>query len=45
MKGILFVSGFFALPKKDRSRLTNACEKQFTMLGDFKLSAKDYLER
>lgn len=36
---------FEKLPKKDRSRLTNACDKQFTSLDDFKMNAKLFLER
>lgn len=36
---------FERLPKKDRSRLTNACDKQFTSLEDFKSNAKSFLER
>ena len=36
---------FEKLTKKDRSRLTNACDKQFTSLDDFKVDAKKYLER
>jgi hypothetical protein len=36
---------FEKLSRKDRSRLTNACDKQFTSLDDFKLNAKLFLER
>jgi len=36
---------FERLPRKDRTRLTNACDKQFTSLDDFKLNAKLFLER
>jgi len=36
---------FEKLPRKDRSRLTNACDKQFTTLADFKDNAKGFLER
>lgn len=36
---------FEKLPRKDRARLTNTCDKQFTTLEDFKLSAKIFLER
>ncbi len=36
---------FEKLPKKDRSRLTNACDKQFTSLDDFRMNAKTFLER
>lgn len=31
--------------RKDRNRLTNACDKQFTSLDEFKQSALPYLER
>ena len=33
------------LPRKDRNRLTNACDKQFTSLDEFKQNAISYLER
>lgn len=33
------------LPKKDRTRLTNTCDKQFTSLQDFKNDAKVFLQR
>jgi len=33
------------LPRKDRNRLTNACDKQFTSLNEFKDNAIRYLER
>lgn len=33
------------LGRKDRNRLTNACDKQFTSLDEFKQSALPYLER
>jgi hypothetical protein len=33
------------LGRKDRNRLTNACDKQFTSLEEFKQSALSYLER
>ncbi|MBM2815313.1 MAG: hypothetical protein HW421_2075 [Ignavibacteria bacterium] len=36
---------FEKLPKKDRSWLTNACDKQFTSLDDFKVNAIGFLER
>lgn len=36
---------FEKLPKKDRTRLTNACDKQFTSLDDFKMNARGFLER
>ena len=44
-RNIVVHENFDLLPKKDRSRLTNACEKQFTTLEEFKLSARDYLGR
>lgn len=33
------------LGHKDRNRVTNACDKQFTSLAEFKLNAIPYLER
>jgi hypothetical protein len=33
------------LSRKDRNRLTNACDKQFTSLDEFKQNAVSYLER
>ena len=33
------------LPRKDRKRLTSACDKQFTSLDDFMQNAEQYLER
>ena len=33
------------LPKKDRTRLLNACDKPFTSLDDFKSSARLFLEK
>ncbi len=33
------------LGRKDRNRLTNACDKQFTSLDEFRQSALPYLER
>ena len=33
------------LARKDRNRLTNACDKQFTSLDEFKQNAMPYLER
>jgi hypothetical protein len=33
------------LPRKDRNRLTNACDKQFTSLNEFKENSLLYLER
>ena len=36
---------FEKLSRKDRTRLTSACDKQFTSLDDFKSNAKTFLER
>ena len=36
---------FEKLPRKDRIRLTNACDKQFTSLDDFKQNAEKFFER
>ena len=36
---------FDALPRKDRARLTSACDKQFTSLDDFRATARQFLER
>ena len=33
------------LGRKDRNRLTNACDKQFISLDEFKQNALSYLER
>ena len=33
------------LPRKDRNRLTNVCDKQFTSLDEFKGNSLSYLER
>lgn len=44
-RGWVVNEDFEKLPRKDRSRLTNTCDKQFTSLEDFKSSAKVFLER
>lgn len=44
-RGWVVNEDFEKLPRKDRSRLTNTCDKQFTTLEDFKLSAKTFFER
>lgn len=44
-RSLIVHEDFEKLPRKDRSRLTNACDKQFTSLEDFKLNARRYLER
>ena len=36
---------FEALPGKDRTRVTNAADKQFTTLEDFKSNAVEFLDR
>jgi len=44
-KGWVVHEDFEKLPRKDKTRLTNACDKQFTSLNDFKSSVKLFLER
>lgn len=44
-RGWVVNEDFEKLPKKDRSRLTNTCDKQFTTLDDFKSEAKIFLAR
>jgi len=44
-RSLIVHEDFERLPKKDRSRLTNACDKQFTTLDDFKINARTFLER
>lgn len=44
-RSLIVHENFETLPHKDRSRLTNACDKQFTTLEDFKKNAKSFLER
>ncbi len=44
-RGWVVNEDFEKLPRKDRSRLTNTCDKQFTTLEDFKLSAQTFIER
>lgn len=44
-RSLIVHDDFDRLSKKDRSRITNACDKQFTTLDDFKHNAKSYLER
>jgi hypothetical protein len=41
-RSLIVHEDFEKLPRKDRTRLTNACDKQFTSLDDFKLNAKLY---
>ena len=44
-KGIAVHEDFNKLGRKDVTRLTSACDKQFTNLDDFKQNAIQYLER
>ncbi len=44
-RSLIVHEDFEKLPKKDRVRLTNACDKQFTSLEDFKVNAIKFLER
>ncbi|MGI4805219.1 MAG: hypothetical protein ACRYFL_10635 [Janthinobacterium lividum] len=44
-RGWVVNEDFEKLPKKDRIRLTNTCDKQFTSLEEFKTKAKTFLER
>jgi len=44
-RSVIVHEAFENLPKKDQLRLTNACDKQFTSLDEFKQHGKDYLER
>ncbi len=44
-ESIVVHEDFEKLPRKDRVRLTNASDKQFTSLDDFKQNAVQYLER
>jgi len=44
-RGWVVNDDFEKLPRKDRSRLTNTCDKQFTSLEEFKMNAKIFLER
>lgn len=44
-RSLIIHEDFEKLPKKDVSRLTNACDKQFTDLDNFKKTAISYLER
>ncbi|MCX6154136.1 MAG: hypothetical protein NT007_08250 [Candidatus Kapabacteria bacterium] len=44
-RSLIVHEDFEKLPKKDRSRLTNACDKQFTSLDEFKNHTFEYLER
>jgi len=44
-RSIVVHEDFDALSRKDRSRLTSACDKQFTSLDDFRSGARQFLER
>jgi uncharacterized protein DUF1828 len=44
-KSLAVHEDFDKLPKKDRTRLTNACDKQFTSLDEFRDHIAEYLER
>jgi len=44
-RSIAVYDNFDGIPKKDRSRLTNAVDKQFTSFDDFKSGAVTFLER
>jgi len=44
-RSIAIHEDFDSLPKKDRSRLTSAVDKQFISLEDFQENAQHYLER
>lgn len=44
-RSIVVHEDFDALPRKDRSRLTSACDKQFTSLDDFRSGARQFLDR
>lgn len=44
-RSVVVHEDFDALPRKDRSRLTSACDKQFTSLDDFSSGARQFLER
>lgn len=44
-RGWVINEDFEKLPRKDKSRLTNTIDKQFTSLEEFKVSAREFLER
>lgn len=44
-RGWVVNEDFEKLPRKDRSRLTNTIDKQFTSFDEFKVTAKEFLER
>ncbi len=44
-KSMVVHEDFEGLPRKDRTRLTSACDKQFPTLEDFRTNASQFLER
>ena len=44
-RGWVVNEDFERLPRKDRSRLTNTIDKQFTSFDEFKANAREFLER
>lgn len=44
-RGWVVNDDFDKLPRKDRTRLTNVCDKQFTSFEEFKSNARTFLER
>lgn len=44
-RGWVVNEDFEKLPRKDRSRLTNTVDKQFTSFDEFKVNAREFLER
>lgn len=44
-RGWVVNEDFEKLPRKDRSRLTNTIDKQFTSFDEFKINAREFLER
>ena len=44
-RGWVVYDNFDHIPKDDKKRLINSSDKQFTSLDEFKIHAKDYLER
>ncbi|MBM4388728.1 MAG: DUF1828 domain-containing protein [Deltaproteobacteria bacterium] len=44
-KSLVVHEDFEDLPRKDRTRLTSACDKQFPSLADFRQNALSFLER
>ncbi|MBI4725661.1 DUF1828 domain-containing protein [candidate division TA06 bacterium] len=44
-KSYIVHEDFEELPKKDRTRITSAADKQFPSLDDFRLNAESYIER